>query len=157
MSDDILVGLIQESINKPDCARGFILDGFPRTLPQAAALDQMLESQAQKLDKVLEFEIDDSLLVRRITGRLVHKASGRSYHVEFAPPKVPGLDDVTGEKLIRRGDDTEAALQTRLRAYHAQTKPLSDFYRSKGILAVLDASRKPSDVWQQIQNALDKK
>lgn len=154
MPDEILIGLIEEAIQTPPCKNGFILDGFPRTLPQAAALDQMLEKKKATLDSVLELRIDDALLVRRITGRLIHKASGRSYHVEFAPPKVPGKDDLTGEPLVHRDDDNADALKTRLQAYHAMTTPLLGYYEKRGILSVIDASKPPADVWNNVQARL---
>jgi adenylate kinase len=152
--DEILIGLIEEAIATPPCKNGFILDGFPRTLPQAAALDRMLDGKKQSLDAVVELRIDDSLLVRRITGRLIHKASGRSYHVEFAPPKVPNKDDVTGEPLTHRSDDNADALKTRLKAYHEMTTPLLSYYEKRGILSVVDASKPPNDVWNNVQARL---
>jgi len=153
--DEVLVGLIEESIVKPECSKGFVLDGFPRTLPQAAALDDMLAKKNAKLDAVLEFKIDDSLLLRRITGRWIHKASGRTYNTESAPPKVPGKDDVTGEPLVQRSDDNPQTFSTRLEAYHKQTKPLVEYYSKKGLLRVVDASLSADDVWQNVQKQLD--
>ncbi|MCO5571030.1 hypothetical protein L7F22_024761 [Adiantum nelumboides] len=123
VSDDLVVGIINEAIKKPSCQKGFILDGFPRTVAQAEKLDSMLENQGTKVDKVLNFEIADSTLEERITGRWIHPASGRSYHKSFAPPKVPGKDDITGEPLIQRKDDTAEVLKSRLEAFHKQTKP----------------------------------
>src|SRR5690606_15677250 len=105
--DEIMVRMIREALMRPECGEGYILDGFPRTLPQAQKLDEMLRANRQELTKVLEFSIDDEVLVRRITGRLIHKASGRSYHVLFRPPKVPMTDDETGEPLMQRPDDKE--------------------------------------------------
>ncbi|XP_020699925.2 uncharacterized protein LOC110112157 [Dendrobium catenatum] len=124
VSDDLVVGIIDEAIKRPSCQKGFILDGFPRTVVQAEKLDDMLAKQGTKIDKVLNFAIDDAILEERITGRWIHPSTGRTYHSKFAPPKVPGLDDVTGEPLIQRKDDTAAVLKSRLEAFHKQTEPV---------------------------------
>ena len=124
VSDDLVVGIIGEAIKKPECRTGFVLDGFPRTVAQAQKLDEMLTSRGTEVDKVLSFEVPDSLLVERVTGRWIHPGSGRSYHEKFAPPKTPGLDDMTGEPLIKRKDDNAETIKTRLAAFHAQTAPV---------------------------------
>ncbi len=124
VSDDIILGLIKERIAQPDCAKGFLLDGFPRTIAQA----QGLEAMGVKMDHVIEINVDDEDIVERIAGRRVHAPSGRTYHVEYHPPKVEGVDDVTGEVLIQRDDDKEETVRKRLCIYHEQTKPLVDYY-----------------------------
>ncbi len=124
VSDDIILGLIKERIQDPDCANGFLFDGFPRTIPQADALKE----QNVAIDYVVEIAVDDEEIVRRMSGRRVHLASGRTYHVVFNPPQVAGKDDVTGEDLIQRDDDHEETVRKRLTVYHEQTKPLIQYY-----------------------------
>ncbi|RWR72040.1 adenylate kinase 4 [Cinnamomum micranthum f. kanehirae] len=148
VSDDLVVGIIDEAIKKPSCLKGFILDGFPRTL------DEMLEKQGSKIDKVLNFAIDDAILEERITGRWIHPSSGRTYHTKFAPPKVPGVDDVTGEPLIQRKDDNAAVLKSRLEAFHRQTEPVIDYYSKKGAVAQLPADKPPKEVTVEVQKVL---
>lgn len=155
VSDDLVVGIIDEAMKKPSCQKGFILDGFPRTVVQAQKLDEMLEKQKVKIDKVLNFAIDDAILEERITGRWVHPSSGRSYHSKFAPPKVPGVDDVTGEPLIQRKDDTPEVLKSRLEAFHRQTEPVIEYYAKKGVLSQLHAEKHPKEVTAEVQKVLD--
>ncbi|WP_421684217.1 adenylate kinase [Stutzerimonas urumqiensis] len=126
VSDDIIIALIQERLTQADCAKGFLFDGFPRTIPQAEAL----KHAGVKLDHVLEIAVDDEEIVSRLSGRRVHPASGRVYHTEHNPPKVPGKDDATGEDLVQREDDKEATIRHRLSIYHSQTKPLVAFYQN---------------------------
>jgi adenylate kinase len=155
--DDTLIGqMIEEKFKQPECQKGFLLDGFPRNVKQAEMLQEVLERSGLKLNCVIEFSIDDELLVKRITGRLIHQSSGRSYHEIFNPPKVPMKDDETGEDLMRRSDDNEEALRTRLETYHAQTKPLVEFYTKLNLHVAIDAGKKPDDVWQDIEAALKK-
>lgn len=157
VSDEIMVNMIKdELLNNEACKNGFILDGFPRTIPQAEKLDQMLAEQKRPLQKAVELKVDDELLVARITGRLVHPPSGRSYHKLFNPPKKEMTDDVTGEALVQRSDDNADALKKRLHAYHEQTEPIVDFYKKTGIWAGVDAAQPPTTVWQSILKALGK-
>jgi len=154
VSDDIVIGIIKDNLTRPDCAKGFILDGFPRTVVQAQKLDEMLGSTGKSLDKVIHFDIEDSLLFKRITGRRVHPASGRSYHIEFAPPKVEGKDDVTGEPLVQRKDDNEDTLTKRLSTYHDQTTPVLQYYSKSGLVVRVDASQSQKIVSGEINTAL---
>ena len=124
VSDEIIIGLVKERIVQPDCAKGFLFDGFPRTIPQADAM----KAAGVKLDLVLEIDVPNAAIIERMSGRRVHPASGRSYHLQFNPPKVDGKDDVTGEDLIQRDDDSEATVTKRLDVYQAQTRPLVDYY-----------------------------
>jgi adenylate kinase len=124
VSDDIIIGLVKERLAAPDCAAGYLFDGFPRTIPQADAL----KDGGVGLDYVLEIDVPDAAIVERMAGRRVHVASGRTYHVKYNPPRTPGKDDVTGEDLIQRDDDREETVKKRLDVYHAQTKPLVEYY-----------------------------
>jgi adenylate kinase len=124
VGDEIIIGLVKERIAQPDCAAGFLFDGFPRTIVQADAL----KAAGVKLDYVLEIDVPDSAIVERMSGRRVHVASGRTYHVRFNPPHVAGVDDVTGEPLIQRADDEEETVKKRLAVYAAQTRPLVEYY-----------------------------
>ncbi|MFY9261723.1 MAG: adenylate kinase [Gallionella sp.] len=124
VSDDIIIGMVKTRIQEADCANGFLFDGFPRTIPQA----QAMEDAGIAIDFVVEIEVADSEIIQRMSGRRVHPASGRTYHVIFNPPKVAGKDDITGEDLIQRPDDAEETVLKRLTVYHEQTKPLVDYY-----------------------------
>jgi len=126
VSDDLIIGLVKERIAQEDCANGFLFDGFPRTIPQAEAIQEA----GIRIDHVLEIAADDEEIVRRLSGRRVHEASGRIYHVVYNPPKQEGVDDETGEALVQREDDKEETVRHRLEVYHNQTAPLIDFYRS---------------------------
>jgi adenylate kinase len=124
VSDDIILGLVKERLKERDCANGYLFDGFPRTIPQAEAM----KNQQVALDYVLEIDVPDEEIILRMSGRRVHPASGRSYHVKFHPPKAEGKDDVTGEPLVQRDDDKEETVKKRLEVYRAQTRPLVDYY-----------------------------
>jgi adenylate kinase len=124
ISDELIIGLVKDRLALPDCANGYLLDGFPRTIPQADAL----KDAKVGIDHVLEIDVPDSDIIERMSGRRVHANSGRVYHVLYNPPRVAGKDDETGEDLIQRDDDREATVRTRLEVYHAQTRPLVDYY-----------------------------
>ncbi|KAA0873834.1 adenylate kinase [Nitrincola tapanii] len=140
VSDEIIIGLVKERIQEADCAKGFLFDGFPRTLPQADAL----KDAGVKIDAVVEIDVDDEEIIKRMSGRRVHPGSGRTYHVVFNPPKVEGQDDVTGEELVQRADDQEDTVRQRLNVYHDQTKPLISYYRG---WAEQDAENAPTYVY----------
>ncbi|WP_426417307.1 adenylate kinase [Aestuariirhabdus sp. LZHN29] len=125
VSDDIIIDLIKERIQQPDCAKGFLFDGFPRTIPQAEALRE----SGVAIDFVVEIAVEDSEIIKRMSGRRMHESSGRVYHVVYNPPKEEGKDDLTGEALIQREDDKEETVRKRLQVYHSQTAPLIDFYQ----------------------------
>lgn len=125
VSDDIIIGLVKERLQLPDCANGYLLDGFPRTIPQAEAL----RAAGIRVEFVLEIDVEDEEIITRMSGRRVHPGSGRTYHVRFNPPKVEGIDDVTGEPLIQRDDDKEATVMKRLQVYRSQTLPLVDYFQ----------------------------
>jgi adenylate kinase len=139
VSDEIIIGMVKQRITDADCAKGFLFDGFPRTIPQADAL----KAAGVGLDFVVEVAVDDAIIIERISGRRSHTASGRTYHVKFAPPKVADRDDVTGEELIQRDDDKEETIRKRLDVYHAQTEPLIGYYSD---WARIDAAAAPKYV-----------
>ena len=124
VSDEIIMGMVKQRITEDDCSKGFLFDGFPRTIPQAEALQQA----GVDVDAVVEIDVPDAEIIKRMSGRRVHLSSGRTYHVTFNPPKVEGKDDVTGEDLIQRDDDQEETVRARLKVYHDQTEPLINFY-----------------------------
>ena len=148
VSDDLIIGIVKERIAQDDCQQGFLFDGFPRTLPQAEAV----QAAGIKIEAVVEIEVPDDEIVKRMSGRRVHLASGRTYHVVFNPPKVEGKDDETGEDLIQRDDDQEATVRERLKNYHAQTEVLSGFY---GKMAASGAADAPAMVKVDGTQAID--
>jgi adenylate kinase len=169
VSDDIVVGIIRDRIKEADCKFGFILDGFPRTLVQAQALDKMLAEEGACVTKVIELEVPDEVLEERICGRWIHKKSGRSYHVKFAPPKSMKLDengkpipesmkdDENGEPLMQRPDDTPGALVKRLKGYHGETVPILNHYKPNGVVAAVNANQDMNGVWGEVLTALKRK
>ena len=155
VTDEIVVNIIKDRIQEPDCQNGYLLDGFPRNAPQAKKLGEMLKSNNQNIDFVISLEVDDETVVKRLTGRWLHPGSGRTYHTEFTPPKVAGKDDVTGEELIQRSDDKEDTIRERLKTYHQQTAPLISFYQNLGNLHSVNGLQDPESVFIQIKNILD--
>lgn len=151
VSDEIVIGIVQEAIESLE--GGFILDGFPRTIPQAEAVDKFLGNKG--ITHIVNLSVPDSILEERICGRRIHKASGRSYHLKFAPPKVEGKDDKTGEPLIQRKDDTADALKVRLKAFKAETFPILDHYKPRGIVHDVEADCHPKDVWTKVAKVFD--
>merc|ERR1719229_552126 len=166
VSDEIVIGIIADRIKEPDCKSGFILDGFPRTLPQAKALDEMLAKNGEAVSLVMAFDVDHAVLEDRVCGRWMDKASGRSYHVKYAPPKsmklgadgkpIPSTmkDDITGNALSQCPDDTAEALKKRLDSYNSQTVPILDHYSPKGIVKSIDGGRGITEVWSEVKQKL---
>lgn len=155
VSDDIVVGIIAERIDQPDCGRGFILDGFPRNRAQAEALDGMLADKGLKLDRVIEMEVDEEALVDRITGRYACARCGAGYHDRNVKPKVPGVCDRCGStEFKRRPDDNEDTVRERMQQYRNQTAPLLPYYRERGVLAKVDGMADPAEVTRQIRAVL---
>jgi adenylate kinase len=152
--DEVICGVIVERIDSPEALDGFLLDGFPRTLPQAEALEQALEPLGRRLTAVLSIEVDDGEVVRRLSGRRVCERNGHPYHVELDPPKNAGFCDQDGSPLIQRDDDREETVQHRLEVFHDQTEPLVDHYEAKGLLRRFDGSRSPDEVHAHIRATL---
>jgi len=155
VSDEIILGLIKDRITQADCAKGFLLDGFPRTIAQAEGLIAM----GIEIDHVIEIAVADEEIIKRMGGRRVHSESGRTYHIEFNPPKVADIDDVTGEALIQRDDDKEVTVRKRLDVYHEQTKPLVDFYgeaakQEKVIFSTVAGVGSVTDITAKVLSAL---
>lgn len=155
VSDDIVVGIIAERIDQPDCRKGFILDGFPRTTKQAEALDKMLAERKLKLDAVIEMKVNDTVLVERITGRFTCAKCGAGYHDKFQPTKTAGVcDRCGGTEFTRRADDKAETVVPRLKAYHEQTAPLLPYYDGRGILRRVDGMAEIDEVTRQIDEVL---
>ena len=153
--DSLLIDIIKDRLAKPDVKAGWMLDGYPRTIPQAEALDKILPGLGQKIDVVLNVDVPDAELIKRVTGRRMCKC-GTTYHVQFNPPKVAGKCDACGADLYQRADDTEATVKERLQAYHAQTQPLIDFYNKRGIVANINGTGDIKAIFGNIAKALDK-
>ncbi|MDE2384709.1 MAG: adenylate kinase [Alphaproteobacteria bacterium] len=152
VSDDIVIGIVADRLDKPDVAKGAIFDGFPRTTAQAEALDKMLPSKGKKIDSVIEMRVDDEALVKRITGRYTCAKCGQGYHEEFAKPKTPGVCDVCGgTEFTRRADDNEKTVRDRLAVYNKQTAPLVAYYQGKGKLHVVDGMADIAAVTQAVE------
>lgn len=154
VSDDLVLQILQRKFETPECKRGVVFDGFPRTVEQAKKLDELLANNNSKIDNVFNFHIDDEVLMDRLAGRRVHEASGRSYHVKYNLPKVEGKDDVTGEPLIQRNDDKPEAIANRLSTYHDKTKPVLDYYKDNGVLTTMDANQPIQTVWSDIASKI---
>ncbi len=149
--DDVMIGVLLETIGRSETRDGFLLDGFPRTIPQAEALAMDPQKVERKLTGVLLLEVDDEEIVRRVSGRRVNPASGRVYHVDFDPPQVEGLDDVDGTPLVQREDDKPETIRNRLAVYHEQTAPLVGYYEELGLLHRFDGSASPTEVFDHIR------
>jgi adenylate kinase len=153
--DDLMIAMIADRIGQADCAKGFILDGFPRTTPQAEALDRMLAAKGLQLQAVIEMKVDEEVLVDRITGRYTCARCGAGYHDRYQKPKMAGVcDNCGGTEFKRRADDTEETVRTRLAAYHAQTAPILPYYRGRGVLQAVDGMASIDEVTRQIEGVL---
>ncbi len=152
--DAVMVGVIEQRLDDPDARRGFVLDGFPRTVPQAQALDRALQVRDRALDAVVYFQISDQTIIRRLTGRRVCQRVAHIFHVEFSPPRVEGQCDLDGSALYQRDDDKEQTVRHRLQVYHRQTEPLVGFYRRRGIFETVDAEADTEVVYRALREIL---
>lgn len=152
--DELILKMMKSKLSDDNCKNGYILDGFPRTLPQAKGLDSLLDNIDSNLDKVIIIKVDDDVIIDRMGGRRVHKNSGRIYHIKYNPPKNEGLDDITNEPLSIRSDDKKETVKNRLKIYHDLTKPLINFYNLKNILFEVDGENGIEDVFSSIINKL---
>ncbi len=152
--DEVVIGVVKERLSKPDCAKGFILDGFPRTLAQASALDNLLKEIGTAIDHVVVIDVPDDDLVRRLSGRRTCRNCGFMYHIEFNPPKKPGICDRCGGELYQRDDDKEETIRNRLKTYHAQTEPIVEFYSSKGLVRKINGTGSMEEVEKAIEKEI---
>jgi adenylate kinase len=150
----VVIGLVKERLGRDDCAQGFMLDGFPRTVPQAEALDKVLEGMGKKIDHVISIEVPNSELMGRLTGRRTCKACGQGFHVMFDPPKQEGICDKCGGELYQRDDDNETTVGNRLKVYEDQTAPLIDYYKNKGLLRPIDGVGGIDEIQNRIKAVL---
>ena len=153
--DEVILGMMRERLINNDCVNGYILDGFPRTIPQAEGLDKLLLELNQKIDLVIVIKVNDDNIVKRMGGRRVHPASGRIYHIKYNPPKIENKDNETQEDLIIREDDKESTVRKRLEVYHQETSPLIEYYKLRGIVSHVDGESKISDVSHSINQILN--
>ncbi len=154
--DEVVIGIVKERLAQPDCEKGFILDGFPRTLKQAEALDEILEDMNKKIDAVINISVPDEEIIKRIVYRRVCKNCGAVYNLIYSPPKEDNKCDKCGGELYQRDDDKEETVKERLRVYKEQTQPLIDYYRNKGVLFDVDGTKTIDEVWEQIESILNK-
>lgn len=155
--DEVVVSIVKDRLTKDDCKEGFLLDGFPRTVKQAEALDLELLLMSIKLDKVVNIDADRNVLIERAIGRRICKECGATYHIKFNPPKIEGVCDLDNETLFQRDDDIEETVATRIQVYLDQTQPLIDYYQQKGLILNIDGTRKIEDIFKSIVEALDNK
>ena len=153
--DDVIIAMVEKRLQEDDCQKGYLLDGFPRTLAQAEALEALMQEMGIKLDKVISLNVPDELIVGRVTGRKVCPVCGASFHVEFNPPKVEGKCDYCGADLITRKDDNAETVTKRLAEYHSQTAPLFDFYKSRNLLVDIDGTKEVKAITEEIFSILD--
>ena len=155
--DEVVVGIVRERLKEPDCEKGFILDGFPRTVAQAEALDRILEEMGRKIDHVIDIEVSEDELLKRLTGRRTCKRCGAMYHIIFNPPKRDGICDQCGGELYQRDDDEEETIKARLKVYREQTAPLIDYYEKRGLLRRIEGSGKIEEIEERILKAIGEK
>ena len=154
--DELVVSIVQDRLTKEDCSEGFLLDGFPRTLDQADALDKELTKMGIELNKVVNIEAEKDVLIERAIGRRICKSCGATYHIKFNPPKIDKVCDIDGGELLQRDDDIEETVATRIGVYNEQTQPLIDYYRKKGIILNVDGTRPIKDIFGEIVQSLSK-